>query len=253
MSINIAQKDRNFIYGIIGFPNINIEDTGIMDDQILDDMIIEPSLMEYYRFFPIEEINQTQITSGNTSVEIDWPADTIDTFVYDVKDCRLANLMDTNIVANGADITNPIVQFRSISRSYSSGRLGSRFNYGFSEIQGSENFGNDSRLNQNNVFYNKTDHVNKKVKIYSQNPGVVQTTFARYSTDVDKIRWTSKREFLDLCRGELLLYWSNSLKRINSEFPVSFDTDQLDSDGQELVDKTLDKWRGKTKAVMMRG
>ncbi|MDA3856224.1 MAG: hypothetical protein PF569_08255 [Candidatus Woesearchaeota archaeon] len=251
MAVNILQTDREFILGIIGFPNIELADTGLMTDAIIDAQVILPSLQEYFRWFPIEEIVQTQMSSGNTGIVIDFPEDTIDQFVYDVKDVRLAQLQDTTNVYNGSNISNPLVQFRNISKG-GGGGLGSRMDYGFSSIRGSEQFGMDAYTNQNQVFYNNVDTINKTVTLYSQNPGIVQTTFAKYSDNVNYVKYTSKREFLDLCRGELLLYWANNLKRINPEFPVQFNVDDLVSDGQELKDLTIKKWQGKTKAVVMR-
>lgn len=256
MAITISDEDRHFIYSIVGYPTIEIEDTGVLTDDIVDSYVIEPSLKEYFRWFAIEEIVNTQVTSGNTSVTIDFPEDddVNGIYTYSVKDCRLSQLQDTNIYnsSNTADFTNPIVQFRNIGFSSGGGRLGSRMDYGFNSIQGSTNFVNDAMTNMNQVFYNRTDELARTVTIYSQNPGIVQTTFAKYSTNVNHIKYTSKREFLDLCRGELLLYWANSLKRVTPDLPVSFNLDALVEDGNELKELTLNKWRNKTRAVMMR-
>lgn len=251
MAITISNSDRNYIYGIIGAPNISITDTGLMTDQIADDMVIEPSLREYFRWFAIEKIVNTQISSGDAGTIIPFPDDEAEIFTYDLLDCRLAHLQDTNNIYNVNNITNPIVQFRNIGMSRG-GRLGSKYDYGFRENIASTEFTNDSMSNLNQVFYNKVDYINKTVKVFSQNPGTVQTTFACYSTNVDHVRYTSKREFLDLCRGELLLFWANNLKRINPEFPVAFNIDDLVTDGQDLKDLTIKKWQGKSKAVIMR-
>lgn len=253
MSITIDIKDRNYIYGVIGSPNISITDTGLLTDAIVDDQVIEPSLIEYFRFFPIEKIVNTQITSGDSSITVPFPDDEGDISTFSVKDCRLNQLQDTQAIANTSNITNPMVQFRSINQTYGNGRLGSNFDYGFSTIQSSVNAGNDALTAMNQVFYNKTDHIKREVTIYSRNPGVVQTTFAQYSTNVNHILYTSKREFLDLCRGELLLYWANNLKRINPEFPVAFNVDDLVTDGEDLKELTINKWRNKSKSVIMRG
>lgn len=252
--VHISDIDRQYIYGVLGYPNIEVDDTGLLTDDIVDEQVILRSLYEYYRWFPIEEITQVTLSSGNTSKTVTWPDDTSDTFVFDVKDCRLAQLQDTSVgYSSGTVITNPIVQFRNISRSSMAGRFGSPYDYGFSSIMGSTNFGNDALTNLNQVFYNTTDHQNKTVNLYSQNPGTVQITFARYSNNVNYIPFIHKRDFLDLCRGELLLFWANNLKRINPEFPVAFDVDTLVEDGTDLVDKVLTKWKGKTRSVMMRG
>ncbi len=145
------------------------------------------------------------------------------------------------------------MQFRNVNKSYAYGRMGSRYDYGYSTIQGSTNFGNDALTNMNQVFYNNTDYENKQVTVYSQNPGTAQITFARYSTNVNNIRFLFKRDFLDLCRGELLLYWANNVKRIVTEFPVQFDVDTMVEDGNDLKEMVLNKWKNKTRSVIMRG
>ncbi len=244
MAITITDEDLNYIYTVFGFPYVTLDDIDILSEQAIKDYVIQPTLEEYYRWFPLKETQQIAVSSGATEGSVDFP----DSETFGVYTCKFALKQDTDVYSS-TGVTDPFFSTKYIRKVSGGHNLGSRMDYGFSTISKSTAWGIDSQAQANQVLRWDIDHKNRKVNYFSQQPGFIEIVWAKYSDDVSDVMFRYKRQFLDLCKGYLKLYMAEFLTKIDPAFPSNFDSDNLKEEGQELVDKIMEKWQNKTKST----
>lgn len=250
MAITIDDNDLHYIYSVFGYPTVTLDDIGLFTEDSVKEYVIKQALYEYFRYFPIKQIQSYRVSNGNTEGSVDFP----DLDTYGVLDCRFTLSLDSDVYSNlDTSATNPFFSFRNVTKKNGGRRLGSRYSYGFDAIQSTVDWTIDSLSAQKQVFRNYVDHQARTLTYFSQQSGYVVITWAKMSDDVSDVIFRYKRDFLNLCKAELKLYWSEFLTKIDSEFPSSFDADTLKEEGQELKDKIMEKWNNKMKPVIMRG
>jgi hypothetical protein len=247
MSVIITDADLHYVYKAFGYPIVTVDDIEIITEEAIKELVIAPTLEEYFRWFPIKEIQQVSISTGLTSGIIDFP----DLDTYGVFRCQMAFKQDTDIYASIPAVTNPIFSSRYVQKS-GGRRLGSRYDYGFSSIQKSTQWEIDSKVQANEVFYWRPLYESRQLEYYSTSPGWLEITWAKLSEDCSDVMFRYKRDFLDLCQAELKLYMVEFLTKVDIETPSKFDADNLKQEGQDKKDEIIEKWGNKTKAVISR-
>lgn len=246
-TLTIDQEDYEEIIKVVGFPFVDIAEDNLelSEDQIKQHIILS-SMKEYYRWFPEPLIFSSVIDGG--AITVDYP----DEFVYGVMDARPTKYEDT-LSTSQAFGGNPFVTHRYIYRNNTYNTLGSRYDYGFRSIRHSNQFTRDSDIQQLQVFRINDQPHNRKVEVYYSLRGSVDITFAKWSGEFDRIPFDKKRDVIELCQAELLLFLGHLRNQVDSDFPVAFDADAFIARGENLKDNTMTRWKNYSKGVAMRG
>ena len=228
MSIIISEDIRNDILECLGYPIVDVEEIYAIYPKAFIDRIIEKQLHVWYSYFP--KICKKIIGANVVEQEIDVPCENC---------LGILNYCEINSSEN--ETNNVLLK---LSRSASSANTyGSQFNY-FQETSGYEKYQNlflkQSENNLSKSYYVELTSNNKKLIIKNASNKSLQVEFACFDSDVNNIplgEYLSK--FEDLCKSELMYSFGYKLSMMNSDLPLSFDSEALKEEGKDLKKEVL--------------
>ncbi|MDA3854774.1 MAG: hypothetical protein PF569_00845 [Candidatus Woesearchaeota archaeon] len=245
MALTISQSDYEYVLSILGYPLIDPTTVSLPYNQTtIENYAILPAMKEYFKWFPIREIQSIAIGAGAEGI-VEFPDD----FTYSVVHHAFTSQADT--LGNNYPSGNPFVTQMSVMKSsYSS--FGTRYNYGMNSITGSLKSADDVQRNSNRITRFDTDETNRVVTYFCNEPGYVDIEWAKWSEDFNKIPWNKQKEVLELAQAETLLWVVRVLSQSNPELPTEFNYDDMRTEGEDIKKRLLIKWKEYTKAVAIR-
>lgn len=240
--IEISNQDYKLIISELGYPVVSEEDLEYSKEDIKD-LFIYPALRDFYIWFPKEETQAVQI-AGKFSIS--FP----DEYTFGVIDSRL-----NTTASGGGQTTSPFMNelvFNARSSS-SFGKYGTPYDYGFTEARYAQrlerravtDFGKSYRIHVNDN--------DKKVEGFTNVAGELSITWAKYSNDFSNIPYRRKNEVINLAKANVLKGFAQLRGQMTASVGVEFDTRVFEDRAQKLEDEVLNKWKQKTKVVVMRG
>jgi len=246
-NVVIAESDFNYILSVIGIPFVDLEEDGIeLNSDQIKEYVVGPSMEEYYRWFPQDEIVSVAVSTGPFSIPYPTPA------TYGLLAARRTKSADSrnNLSGSGG---NPFITHQSIHRSNTMNKWGSRYDYGLRTQQFTTNFVAGSQRQGQSVFRVNDDREARVAEGYYSLSGYVQATFAQWNPDFSTIPFEKRRDVMKYCQAELLLFLGHLRNQVDVDFPVAFDADAFISRGEDLRDEVVTRWKGITKGVVLRG
>lgn len=245
MSITIDQENYEYVLSILGFPFIDPSTLNVpYDETTVKQYCIQPAMKEYFKWFPIKEEESVSVGSGGRG-EKAYP----DTYTYSVAYSAFTSQADS-IATSQLGIGNPWITSRSYSTS--SGMFGSRYDYGFSSTIGTTRNSDDIQRNANRVVRIVPNDNQRKVEYYSSEGGSIEIVWAKWSDNFTDVPWLHQKEVLELSQAELLLWLARVLQQTNPELPTEFNYEDMRTEGEDIKDRIMTKWKSYTKGVAMR-
>lgn len=248
--LTISQNSLEYIYSIFGFPAIDLEDIGILDEESIKRFVIVPALRQYYKYFPMETKQTVVAGAGGIQGTLDFPSPN----VFGVTNVQLAKGQDSYMYSGSAGEDGSGIFFRSrtISKNSAGSGMGSRYDYGSKSIQATKQASLDAESNIYNMFFWDIDWNNKQLNYRTVLSGKIEITWALWNSDFDSVRFEHYDQLIKLCQGQLLMYWSRLLNKVDPETPTAFDVDSLRDEGQELIEEVTESWKNTMKPVLIR-
>ena len=239
--IDIPISDYNRILTAAGYPIIKKKDLSLTKADILQ-YIVEPCVRQYYSWFPIQNIKSYMISAS----EFQFPFPDEDTF--GVVDIRL-NPYNTDYARSSSPFLNAINYHQGDVRKY-----GTRYDYGMTEANISKRAWDIARASYLRATRYEVDQNNRIVRGYSNDIGELIITWAEMSDDFNKIPWNRKEEVINLCQSALLRFLVTLRSQMDIEGVGSnFDNSELSDRADALEEKVMNKWKGLSKVVVLRG
>jgi hypothetical protein len=256
---NILVSDRtlNEIKMAIGYPVIKDEFKFIMDDDQIKELVIAPSLETYFQYFPILERIVINIGGGMSTGEYPTPTETLGVirsqFVPQTNTI-FSNLNNNNFYANPFATANSVLSIGGRGGSGGGyGRFGTPNTYGSDLFNYQNRFLVDAQEAMNRVWYLQYDEQQNKVFYKSVTPGTFYFELAKWSRDVETVPIQKRQSFINYTRGMLKKSFANILGMTEGDLPVSIDVDNLNDEGDRLIENEINYWREASSIPMMRG
>jgi hypothetical protein len=235
-TIIIHERWLDQIKKCIAYPDV---DNLLLDDTQIKNFCVFPALHTYFNKFPILS-EQTQSINGE--VFISFPDDE----TFGIIDARI---VDVGLVGGTGTGFWDIVAFNTYSSPYitskSTGAYGKK-GYNPSGLIYQKDIQRQTLKSQQNMYTTlktRVDHANKRLIAYSSISGTLNITWAKYSSDFDKVKNEYKLDVVKLAQAELMIHLANSSAiLVDSGLEVSINTDYLKSSASELFTEVKEKW-----------
>lgn len=242
--ITIPDNIFSQIMTCMGYPFIK-EDELELDFGQIKEMLISAAMMEYYRWFPVEEVTTLSISG---QFEVPFP----DAFTFSAKDCR----MTTNLM-NYGPTGNALVDERFIQSSggiYGRGMYGTRNSYGFDTARISRRVEMQSFIDKAKTFDWHVIENQRKITGFSNVAGTMKITWAKWSEDWQYVAFSQQKDVIKLCKAEILKYFGNLRKQDSvPDAPVELNGDILLEQASKLEEEVYEKWQNFTTPIITRG
>jgi hypothetical protein len=242
-TLSIPDNIYNRIITCVGYPIISENDLGITKDQILD-LLILPALKDiYYKWFPITEKKDYEIS---IDFEIDFPDD--NTF----------GVIDSRLVWKGTGSTlptsNPLINERYIKVRNQSGRnmWYSGNDYGYTQVYYAERALSRSQINSIKALKQWVDYANKKLKGHTNTTAKLSVTWAKYADDWSGVQFKFQEDVIKLAQSYILKYFGNLLNQGTADLPTELNGDNMIDQGETLYDEVITKFKQYTKPILLR-
>jgi len=235
--IEISDDDFNEIIQVVGYPFLNLEEDILeIDKQGIITHVVRPSLRDYYTYNPIK-LEKSYIV--NTTFSFDFPDDN----VFNVIQCNI-NQNHPNLTLSLPQ-TNPYVN--ALNYSVVRGDKG----YHRERAETMQYMKGISKGDLwESVKYN-IDFDNKKLKGYTNIRGYLNVIWALCDSNFSNIKFEHKNDVITYCQGKLMLWYGRIHSFQTSNLPNEVDWDSFKTDGQEMIESILTKWKSKTKPILL--
>jgi len=230
----------------LGFPIINFEDLGITETDALE-LFIFPAMQCYFSYNPKQSKTSHRITG---KVEIPFPNEN----VFGVLQARVApNGNSEQISGIGSMQFNP---FRP-QRSLVNGGRGNKMNpyenpYYRPEVLLSEKMAQTSYISLSKAGNMDIDRDARVLRGFSSYSGELIVTWAECSADWKDVRFEHEGDVVNLAKANALRYFGMLNSQADPNTGVQMNSDQFLSRANEIEEKVLEKWQGRTKPLVMR-
>lgn len=246
MKIFITEEMLDEIVSEIGIPIFDWEDTPY-DKEYVKDKFIWKAMREYYRYFPIQNIEEYYISSN---FELPFPNEA----TFNILDARL----NTNAPSSGNTMVGTTIKERMLSvagtgSSSGIGMYGTPYDFGMKETYHTTRAEYNALKNSNSAFRVKVDSNNRVVKGYTNIPGRISIIWAEYSDDYSTIPFEKIEDVHNLARSNIMRAWGHLVKLQSSSTENDLDGDYLIDRADELRTEVIDRWNAITKVVIRRG
>lgn len=243
MAITIDKKRLEEILVSIGFPIVTLDDIGLSEAQIKD-YIIYPAMREFYKWFPIK--NPQTYTVGNS-------------FTIDFPNANTFNVVDVRMIpykSSGNTITGNIFVDQSfINFPQRGGRYGTPYNYDSEIANVYQRMEQQSYIDYGKAVKFNVDEVNKQLKGYVNANSTISVTWAEYSDNFNTVPYNFIYDVIRLSQANLLRFLGN-LRNQTSEIDISGSNvsgDNFITEADRLEELIMERWRGLSKVVLIRG
>lgn len=214
------------------------------DEATVKNIYIWKAIREYYKWFPLEEIQEVVV---GESFDIAFP----DAETFDVRDCRLI----TNVVSPGRPVGEPFVdsaQILSMNTPYYN-RYGTGNHYNQHIPYHMKRAEYEGIKNAFNAFRFSVDRANRKVTGYTNlSSSRLNIWWAKYSTNYASIRFDRIEEVNKLAASEILRGLGALYKFQSTNLENELDGDYMIERSEDLREQVLTSWKAKPKPVLMR-
>lgn len=246
--LNIPEDSFNEIVSVLGVPFVQEEELELGFYDIKSKLIL-PALKEYFRWFPLHsEVSVYQVGSNFT---IDFPDD-IEENTFGVIDARFNTARQSGGYTGNAFIDS--LSIRPVG-ARDRGVYGTRFDYGNSAALTMQRFENQSKVESTKATKITVDEQNRRIVGFSNIMSTLEVTWAKWSSDWVKVPFSDEGDLIRLCQGRILKHFGTLRQMQNTpeNMPSSLNGDVLVEQGKELVDEVLEKWKMRSKIVLLRG
>ncbi|MFW6226000.1 MAG: hypothetical protein ACOC3V_03500 [bacterium] len=241
--LSIPDNIYERIITCIGYPIISESDLGLTRDQI-SDLLILPALKDtYYKWFPITEKKDYEIS---ISFEIDFP----DANTFGVIDSRLVWKGTGSALPTG----NPLINERYIKVRGQSGRnmWDSGNDYGYTQVYYAERSLSRSQINDIKALKQWVDYANRKLKGHTNTTAKLSVTWAKYSDDWTGVQFKFQEDVIKLAQSYILKYFGNLLNQGTADLPTELDGNNMIDQSETLYEEVITKFKQYTKPVLLR-
>jgi hypothetical protein len=237
--IEITDDDFDEILSTLGFPFLTLEEDFLeIDKANVIKFIIKPALRDYYMYNPIKSESSHAVVN---TFSIDFP----DENVFNAIHCSL----NQNYPYTGLNMpqTNPYVNAQNwrVVGYKGGGAYGMNRAYIYKYTQA---------ISNGDVWgsvKHKVDLANRKLTGYTNLRGYLNVIWVSASSDFSNIRFDHKNDVIKYCQGKLKTWLGNLHSLQTSNLANEIDWDALKTSGQEMEDEVIEKWRKKTKPIIM--
>jgi hypothetical protein len=242
-TLSIPDNIYERILTCIGYPIVPKSDFGLTKDQILD-LLVLPALKDtYYKWFPITEKKDYEIS---INFEIDFP----DENTYGVIDSRLV----WKGTGSTLPTSNPLINERYIKVRSQSGRnmWDSGNDYGYTQVYYAERSLSRSQINDIKALKQWVDYANRKLKGHTNTTAKLSVTWAKYSNDWTGVQFKFQEDVIKLAQSYILKYFGNLLNQGTADLPTELDGNNMIDQSETLYEEAITKFKQYTKPVLLR-
>jgi hypothetical protein len=239
MNITITEDTYQEVISEIGYPVIGEEDLEMTRSQI-QSLYVWPAMREFFRWFPKSEVSSHSITG---SFSIPFPNDT----TFGIVDSRLNTSM-----SSGARTTSPFMNEIMIQGARgTSGVYGTRNDYGMLEARYMERA--TQRASNEYARAHKVTVQGTNVIGYTNVPGELILTWAKFSTSFSDIPFIRQQNVIDLAKANTLEGFAMLRGQASIDAGIEFDVGAFRDRAQTLREEVMETWKQMTKVVVIRG
>ena len=244
-TVTISDTYIDEIMSIAGHPLLTLDDGDfeLTEDQVKT-FVVVPSIREYYRWFPIKNIQEYTISA---SFEIAFPNS--DTF--DIVHANYNSAGDLSTPLNGNAVIN--ARYWTKDALYGPNMYCTGNSYGMENAQVLRNSLNQSYIDKYKAFRIYTDLSERKLKGYTNSPGKLSVIWAEYSSDFDDIPFNRLNDMIQLCQAKLLEQLAMIRGQANADIPNEFNVSLFEDKAADLREEVMNKWRKISKIAIQKG
>lgn len=240
ITITIDDQDLDEIYFETGVPVIDKEDVEVPVDNVKK-VCVFPAMMEYFAWFPLTLVSEYDVS--NSSFSVDFPTQN----TFGITDARI--ILSSGQGSAGSPFVNSLIYKRASSGGY--GRSG-QYGYAMYEAKLLERQFQQANMNLNVTKQLTANSRTRKLTGFISSVGTLKVTWAEISYTFSDIPMRDRLDVKDLAKSKLLRAVGMIRAQQQNTMDMEMNYQQFLDRAQALEEKVLEKWRGKTKVVVLR-
>ena len=234
MTITITDSYLNLIKSALGYPTEDGE--FLLTDPQIKEFCIAPAPRQYFAKFPYSVQTEYDI-SFNELLSVNYP----DEDTYGITDARIthqeyptADSSWTNFLYT-AQYNNQVSTKNFGRAGYNPNSLSQASMTAYQALRSKANMSKTIRIHVNHEERLITAETNRGSKLL--------VTWAKYSDDFTNVRYNYIQDVIELSQGHMMKHAARTMGIFqNTNMPVNINYDFLNSEGDALLTKVLDKW-----------
>ena len=242
---NLIISDQDFatIMSVIGYPIVSLEDltNNMMTRSDIENQLIFNAMLEYYKFFPLEEVQEYQVAGD---FHIPFPDDK----VFVVTDARVV----LRTYGGAGHSSSPFMNELLIRKNQGS-KYGTRNDYDFFQVRQYARMETQGVLESFKTVRTKMNFQTKTVDGFSTIQGRLKITWGRFSENFSDIPMKHNRDVVKLAQSYILAFFGSIRQQAAANLPTDVSGDNFIEMAKELREEVITRWQDYSKITVIRG
>lgn len=254
-SVIYTEKFFKGVLKALGYPIVHFDEIQPLYDVADIEDIIETCLKDWQQYFP-SIIKKITLYASSEETECECPIENVMYIQHYAENSSGSNNLGGVTIETATGLGSTFTKGSTTMAKFSRRSYGTPFDYFSNEISGSasyqESFLGGSAEAMGKDYYVEFDNVDYTLKAKSAQGKSIEVELAVYDNDVDHINPDLQKKFLSYCQARLKFEFGSALSIMNSDLPLSFNSDVLKEDGKEELEK-IEQWlsENSTHALML--